>query len=111
MRPSHAQNHADVTAPIRLTCARVGVADGAATALLFAGQFFILAGGPPGPAVDAPAAEIQRLFQTRDRPSSPPAPASHRLGLLTLRWWRCRPLRPGPSGTTCDRQPPDRTYG
>jgi hypothetical protein len=66
-----------------------GIAGIAAAVLLFGGQGFILAGGTAEPAFGAPAAEIQRFWETRDTASFSTGSYLMVLGLVALLWFVC----------------------
>ena len=82
-------DHADVMAPIQRHLRPIGIAGWAATALLFGAQFVMLAGGPSEPAFDAPAAEIQHFFETRNPNLVAVGSCLQALGLLALLWFVC----------------------
>jgi hypothetical protein len=79
------------TAPpkARTTWRGVGIAGLAAVALLLGGQGFIQAGGTAEPSFLAPAAEIQRYYQTRHTPLYSIGSYLELLGLLGLLWFVC----------------------
>jgi hypothetical protein len=66
-----------------------GIAGLAAAALLFGGQGLILASGTPEPAFGAPAAEIQRFWETRDTALFSTGSYLMVLGLVAFLWFVC----------------------
>jgi hypothetical protein len=66
-----------------------GIAGWAATVFLLAGQIFMQTSGSAEPAFDAPAAEIQRYFETRDPGLFAVGCYLEVLGLLALLWFVC----------------------
>jgi hypothetical protein len=67
----------------------VGVAGWAATVLLFGAQGFLQGSGTAEPAFDAPAAEIQRYFDTRQPTLFAVGSYLQVLGLIALLWFVC----------------------
>lgn len=77
------------TAQIRNRLRATGAAGLAAVVLLFAGQGFMQASGTAEPAFDAPAAEIQRYFETRNPGFFSAGAYLEQLGLIALLWFIC----------------------
>ena len=79
----------DSTARITRHHRPVGIAGWAATALLIGGETLMQSSGPNKPPFGAPAAEIQRYFETRDPTLHPVGSYLMVLGLLALLWFVC----------------------